>query len=57
LVPHYFSIGSQDKTLKVVTKEEGGYHHFQIDNASIAVTYMWDWLEGNLKGFTVDGRA
>ena len=25
--------------------DEGGYHHCQIDNQSICVTYMWDWLE------------
>ncbi len=26
----------------------GGYHHCQIDNASIGVAYMWDWLESVL---------
>ena len=42
-------VGARNKTLKVFTREEGGYHHCQIDNASIAVTYMWDWVEDNLK--------
>jgi len=41
-------VGSKDKTLKVFTREEGGYHHCQIDNASIGVAYMWDWLETKL---------
>lgn len=41
-------VGSKDKTLKVFTREEGGYHHCQIDNASIGIAYMWDWLESRL---------
>ncbi len=36
--------GSKDKTLKIFTREEGGYHHCQIDNLSIATAYMWDWI-------------
>ena len=31
--------------MKVFTREEGGYHHCQIDNQSICSAYMWDWLE------------
>ena len=41
-------VGSKDKTLKVFTREEGGYHHCQIDNVSIGVAYMWDWVESRL---------
>jgi len=41
-------VGSKDKTLKVFTREEGGYHHCQIDNASVGVAYMWDWVERKL---------
>ena len=41
--------GSQDKTLKVFTRAEGGYHHCQLDNVSIATAYMWDWLVDKLK--------
>jgi len=44
------SVRSEDKTLKVFTREEGGYHHCQIDNASIGTAYMWDWLEEKLLG-------
>jgi dipeptidyl aminopeptidase/acylaminoacyl peptidase len=42
------AVGAKNKTLKVFTREEGGYHHCQIDNVSIAVTYMWDWVESVL---------
>ena len=37
--------GSARKELKIFTRTEGGYHHCQIDNASIGVAYMWDWVE------------
>ena len=41
----FAAVGSTRKTLKVFTREEGGYHHCQIDNISIGTAYMWDWLE------------
>lgn len=43
------ALGSKQKTLKIFSREEGGYHHCQIDNVSIGVAYMWDWLESVLK--------
>jgi len=43
------AVGSERKTLKVFTREEGGFHHCQVDNPSIAVAYMWDWLEDILQ--------
>jgi dipeptidyl aminopeptidase/acylaminoacyl peptidase len=39
------AVGSKQKTFKIFTREEGGYHHCQIDNQSICSAYMWDWLE------------
>jgi dienelactone hydrolase len=39
------AVGSARKTFKVFTRDEGGYHHCQVDNLSIATAYMWDWLE------------
>jgi dienelactone hydrolase len=39
------AVGSARKTFKVFTRDEGGYHHCQVDNTSIATAYMWDWLE------------
>jgi hypothetical protein len=35
----------EKQTMKIFTREEGGYHHCQIDNQSICSSYMWDWLE------------
>ncbi len=43
------AVGSQQKTFKVFTREEGGFHHCQVDNPSIAVASMWDWLEDVLR--------
>ena len=42
-------VGSKHKTMKVFTAAEGGDQHCQIDNVSIGVEYMWDWLEAVLK--------
>jgi len=39
------AVGSKQKVMKIFTREEGGYHHCQIDNQSICAAYMWDWLE------------
>ena len=43
------AVGSKQKTMKIFTREEGGYHHCQIDNQSICSAYMWDWLEDVLQ--------
>jgi len=43
------AVGSRQKILKVFTREEGGFHHCQVDNVTIGVHYMWDWLEDVLK--------
>jgi Prolyl oligopeptidase family len=43
------AVGSKQKTFRLFTREEGGYHHCQIDNASIGVAAMWDWLEDTLQ--------
>ena len=43
------AVGSPQKTFKVFSREEGGYHHCQSDNVSIGTAYMWDWLEDVLK--------
>lgn len=45
----YAAVGSSNKTLKVFTREEGGYHHCQTDNVSVGVAYMWDWVDSVLK--------
>jgi len=43
------AVGSKQKTIKIFTRGEGGYHHCQIDNQSICSAYMWDWLEQVLR--------
>src|SRR5438105_140175 len=43
------AVGSQRKTLKVFGREEGGFHHCQVDNVTIGVHAMWDWIEDVLK--------
>jgi len=45
----FAAVGSKQKTLKVFSREEGGFHHCQVDNVTLGVHYMWDWLEDVLK--------
>lgn len=45
----FAAVGSQEKTLKVFTREEGGFHHCQVDNITIGTNFMWDWLCDVLK--------
>jgi dienelactone hydrolase len=45
----FAAVGSRRKILKVFGREEGGFHHCQVDNITIGVHYMWDWLEDVLK--------
>ncbi|MFL4968759.1 MAG: alpha/beta hydrolase family protein [Xanthobacteraceae bacterium] len=40
----FHAVGSKQKTLKVFTKEEGGFHHCQVDDVTIGLHYMWDWI-------------
>jgi len=43
------AVGSKEKLLKVFTREEGGFHHCQVDNVPIGPSYMWDWAADVLK--------
>lgn len=43
------AVGSKQKTLKVFTREEGGFHHCQVDNVTIGTNFMWDWAADVLK--------
>jgi pimeloyl-ACP methyl ester carboxylesterase len=45
----FAAVGSQQKTLKVFQREEGGFHHCQVDNITIGTHYMWDWIADALK--------
>ncbi len=44
----FAAVGSARKTLKIFTREEGGYHHCQADNVSLGTAYMWDWAADTL---------
>ena len=43
------AVGAQHKTFRIFSREEGGYHHCQIDNLSIGIAAMWDWVEEVLR--------
>lgn len=45
----FAAVGSQNKTLKVFKREEGGFHHCQVDNITIGTNFMWDWAADVLK--------
>src|SRR5229473_1891564 len=45
----FAAVGSKQKTFKVFQREEGGFHHCQVDNVTIGVHYMWDWIEHVLR--------
>jgi dienelactone hydrolase len=45
----FAAVGSKHKTLKVFSREEGGFHHCQVDNVTAGVHAMWDWIEDVLK--------
>ena len=45
----FAAVGSKRKTLRVFTRQEGGFHHCQVDNVTIGVHAMWDWIEHVLK--------
>lgn len=44
----YNACGSQDKTLRVYTAEEGGAQHCQRDYLTLVVADMWNWFEDKL---------
>jgi len=43
------AVGSRNKTLRVFEREEGGFHHCQVDNVTIGIHAMWDWIEDVLE--------
>jgi dienelactone hydrolase len=48
----FAAVGSQQKEFKVFHREEGGFHHCQVDDVTIGVHYMWDWISDTLKAGT-----
>jgi dienelactone hydrolase len=45
----FAAVGSKDKTLKVFTREEGGFHHCQNVNVTLGTNFIWDWAVDVLK--------
>jgi dienelactone hydrolase len=43
------AVGSENKTMVVFQPEDGGHHHCQVDDVTIAVHTMWDWVIDTLK--------
>ncbi len=52
----YDAVGSEDKTLRVFTHDEGGAQHCHMDNLSIATPYIFDWLGEKLGATAPAGR-
>jgi dienelactone hydrolase len=45
----FAAVGSKHKTFKVFSRADGGFHHCQVDNVTIGVHYMWDWVADVLR--------
>ena len=45
----YDALGSKRKHLKILTAEEGGCHHAQMDNRQVGIDYIADWICDNLE--------
>ncbi len=44
----YNAVGSDRKTLKVFTPEEGAAEHCQVDNRPIGIEFIADWIQDNI---------
>jgi esterase/lipase len=44
----YSSVASKDKTLKIFTREDGGFEHCQVDNRQVGTDYICDWLSARM---------
>jgi len=44
----YNAVGARDKTLKVLTAEDGGAEHCQADNRQVGIDCICDWLAPRL---------
>ncbi len=40
----YEAVGSKNKSIKIFTPEDGGSEHCHVDNRSVGVDYVADWL-------------
>jgi dienelactone hydrolase len=46
----YDAVGSQRKTLRVFTAEDGGAEHAHVDNRQVGMDFVADWIADNLPG-------
>ena len=46
----YDAVGSQRKTLRVFTAEDGGAEHAHVDHRQVGVDFVADWIADNLPG-------
>lgn len=46
----YDALGSERKTLRVFTAEDGGAEHAHVDNRQVGVDFVADWIAANLPG-------
>jgi alpha-beta hydrolase superfamily lysophospholipase len=44
----YEAIGAQQKTLKILTAEDGSTYHAQADNRQVGIDIIADWIAANL---------
>jgi len=45
-VEGWLGVGSTQKHLKILTREDGTRYHVQADNRQVAVDYIADWIAG-----------
>ena len=46
----YDAVGSQRKTLRVFTADDGGAEHAHVDNRQVGMDFVADWIADNLPG-------
>ncbi len=44
----YAALVTKRKTLKIFTAEEGGAEHCQVDDRPLGISYIADWIAGNI---------
>ncbi len=44
----YAALATKRKTLKIFTAEEGGAEHCQVDDRPLGISYIADWIAGNI---------
>jgi fermentation-respiration switch protein FrsA (DUF1100 family) len=53
----YEAVGSEDKTLRIFSGDEGGAQHCHIDALSVATPVIYDWLADRLGAVDSTARS